>query len=120
MYAIVLINKMSRYIAGSVDKSSTAASSNNASSNWENEFEKVDMPQNNGTASKVSVSANYKYTPIDDTAAREKVGNAKAISSDMYFQVRHKLHHCVLSYYYELRIGGIQMDFMPFHGELLS
>ncbi|XP_018009492.1 ADP-ribosylation factor GTPase-activating protein 2 isoform X2 [Hyalella azteca] len=41
----------------------------------------------NGSA-KVSVSANYKYTPADDTAAQQKFGNAKSISSEMFFQDR--------------------------------
>ncbi|KAF2363368.1 Arf GTPase activating protein [Trinorchestia longiramus] len=63
-----------------------------AGNNWEESFEKIDFPKNsnptkNGSA-KVSVSANYKYTPIEDKAAQEKFGNAKAISSEMYFQDR--------------------------------
>lgn len=36
----------------------------------------------------VSASANYKYTPIEDNKAQQKFGNAKAISSDMFFQDR--------------------------------
>ena len=34
----------------------------------------------------VSASANYKYTTVDENKAQMKFGNAKAISSDMYFQ----------------------------------
>ncbi|KAK3883160.1 hypothetical protein Pcinc_012493 [Petrolisthes cinctipes] len=66
---------------------------------WENELEKnntttspsgVSSVSNlgNHSSSKVSASANYKYTPVEDTLAQQKFGNAKAISSDMFFQER--------------------------------
>lgn len=34
------------------------------------------------------MSANYKYTPVEDNQAQQKFGNAKAISSDMFFHDR--------------------------------
>ena len=36
----------------------------------------------------VSASANYNYKTYDDHRAQEKFGNAKSISSDMFFQDR--------------------------------
>ncbi|KAK4329352.1 hypothetical protein Pmani_000301 [Petrolisthes manimaculis] len=66
---------------------------------WENELEKNNTTTSssgissasklgNHSSSKVSASANYKYTPVEDTLAQQKFGNAKAISSDMFFQER--------------------------------
>ncbi|KAK4297252.1 hypothetical protein Pmani_030316 [Petrolisthes manimaculis] len=66
---------------------------------WENELEKNNTTTSssrvssasklgNHSSSKVSASANYKYTPVEDTLAQQKFGNAEAISSDMFFQER--------------------------------
>ncbi|XP_047474418.1 ADP-ribosylation factor GTPase-activating protein 2-like isoform X4 [Penaeus chinensis] len=72
-------------------------SSMTSSSSWENEFDKsksssgVSSSSSLGSMSssnKVSASANYKYTPVEDKKAQQKFGNAKAISSDMFFQDR--------------------------------
>ncbi|KAL7640295.1 UNVERIFIED_CONTAM: hypothetical protein RMT77_009709 [Armadillidium vulgare] len=64
--------------------------SSSSSSEWENEFDKVEtsnsISQSSSSSNNVSVSANYKYTPVDDRQAQQKFGNAKAISSDMFFQ----------------------------------
>lgn len=71
--------------------------SNKSSSSWDNEFEKNSNSSSgisssnslgNMSSSKVSASANYKYTPVEDNKAQQKFGNAKAISSDMFFQDR--------------------------------
>lgn len=67
-----------------------------SSSSWDNEFEKSksssgvssSSSMDFSSSSKISASANYKYTPVDDTQARDKFGSAKAISSDMFFQER--------------------------------
>ncbi|XP_045606771.1 ADP-ribosylation factor GTPase-activating protein 2 isoform X2 [Procambarus clarkii] len=70
---------------------------NKPSSAWDNEFEKNSNTSSgissssslgNMSSSKVSASANYKYTPVEDNKAQQKFGNAKAISSDMFFQDR--------------------------------
>ncbi|CAL4071532.1 unnamed protein product, partial [Meganyctiphanes norvegica] len=67
------------------------------STSWENEFDNKSKSSSGvsssnsmdfSSSSKVSASANYKYTPVDDTQARDKFGNAKSISSDMFFQAR--------------------------------
>ncbi|XP_027224955.1 ADP-ribosylation factor GTPase-activating protein 2 isoform X14 [Penaeus vannamei] len=72
-------------------------SSMTSSSSWENEFDKsksssgVSSSSSLGSMSssnKVSASANYKYTPVEEKKAQQKFGNAKAISSDMFFQDR--------------------------------
>ncbi|XP_042213209.1 ADP-ribosylation factor GTPase-activating protein 2-like isoform X2 [Homarus americanus] len=70
--------------------------SNKPSSAWDNEFEKNSNSLSGNSSSslgnlssnKVSASANYKYTAVEDNKAQQKFGNAKAISSDMFFQDR--------------------------------
>ncbi|XP_050721378.1 ADP-ribosylation factor GTPase-activating protein 2-like isoform X2 [Eriocheir sinensis] len=65
-------------------------------SSWDNEFDKTNNSSSTTTStnlsnlstSKVSASANYKYTPVEDNQAQQKFGNAKAISSDMFFHDR--------------------------------
>ncbi|KAK7066176.1 ADP-ribosylation factor GTPase-activating protein 2 [Halocaridina rubra] len=67
------------------------------SSSWDNELDNANKSSSGISSSnslgsisnsKVSASANYKYTPIEDNKAQQKFGNAKAISSDMFFQDR--------------------------------
>ncbi|XP_071532926.1 ADP-ribosylation factor GTPase-activating protein 2 isoform X7 [Panulirus ornatus] len=71
--------------------------SKSPSSSWDNEFEKNSNSSSgvssssslgNMSSNKVSTSANHKYTPVEDNQAQQKFGNAKAISSDMFFQER--------------------------------
>ncbi|KAG0720326.1 ADP-ribosylation factor GTPase-activating protein 2 [Chionoecetes opilio] len=64
-------------------------------SSWDNEFDKTNNSSTNSSknlsnlsSSKVSASANYKFNPVEDNQAQQKFGNAKAISSDMFFQDR--------------------------------
>lgn len=81
-----------------IDDLLSTKSSMTTSSSWDNEFENANKSSsgisssnslgNMSNSGKVSASANYKYTPVDDTKAQQKFGNAKAISSDMFFQDR--------------------------------
>ncbi|XP_066964996.1 ADP-ribosylation factor GTPase-activating protein 2 isoform X2 [Macrobrachium rosenbergii] len=68
-----------------------------SSSSWDNELDNNTSKSSSGVSSsnslgslsnssKVSASANYKYTPVEENMAQQKFGNAKSISSDMYFQ----------------------------------
>ncbi|XP_045132742.1 ADP-ribosylation factor GTPase-activating protein 2-like isoform X6 [Portunus trituberculatus] len=64
-------------------------------SSWDNEFDKTNNSSSNSStnmsnlsSSKVSASANYKFNPVEDNQAQQKFGNAKAISSDMFFHDR--------------------------------
>ncbi|XP_068238045.1 ADP-ribosylation factor GTPase-activating protein 2 isoform X3 [Palaemon carinicauda] len=72
-------------------------SSVTTSASWDNELDNNTSKSSSGVSSsnslgslsnssKVSASANYKYTAVEDNVAQQKFGNAKSISSDMYFQ----------------------------------